>query len=151
MTAEPRESLARHALLFNAIFSTLTGATLLIAAGPLGVAVGLEDPLALRIVGAALVPFAAILIILARARTLRARRIVAISVMDGSWVLATLGLAWVWPTLFHPTGWALAMAVAIVVAGSAAGQIAGVIRMRGGEKRFAARGLSLIPRKGQAA
>ena len=53
----PSPSLLRLALRGNALFSTLCGLTLLLAAGPLAPPLGIPA-LALRIVGASLLPFA---------------------------------------------------------------------------------------------
>lgn len=77
--------LLRRALLGNAAFSTLTGVTLLAAAGPLEPTLGVPA-VALRIVGLALLPFA-----------LGLARIALRETVDRSeaWLAVALDLAWV--------------------------------------------------------
>ena len=119
----------RTAFLANAAFS-LTCAFLFVAfANPLARIAGLAGPLPLEIVGAGLLPFGAALIWLSRREILTLGVGRLISLMDAQWVLGTAILLIGWPDLLSPTGRALAVAIAAIVACLAVWQLHGARRL----------------------
>jgi|GEM_PF-1309544 len=128
MTTPRRDRTLRNALLANAGFSTLTGAAMIAAASPLAAAFGVAEPLALTLVGANLLPFAAALVWLARRPTVPVRLAAVASVLDFGWVAGTGLMALLAPTVMNGTGWLAAWAVAAVVASLGAAQLAGIRR-----------------------
>ena len=111
----------RRALLLDAAASGATGALMLLAAGPLA---GLTElpPGLLRAAGAALVPYAAFVLWLAR-RPFPARplvvAVIALNVLWAAESAAILALGWVAP---NALGQAFVLAQALVVAGFAGWQ-----------------------------
>ena len=79
-------------LLGNATFSLVTGLTLLIAAAPIASWIGIEEPLALTLIGLMLIPFAAHLWIAARRRTVNRGEILYFCAMDALWIVASVVL-----------------------------------------------------------
>ena len=126
------ERLVRRTLAVNAALSALTGVVLLVDAVPLADLLGLEEPLALRIVGAGLLPFAAAAAWASRHAPLARGAVVAISVLDAAWVLGTLGLAALAPTTFNTLGWAAAGVTALAVDACFTGQVWGLRGLRVG-------------------
>ena len=119
--------LLRRALLANAAFSTLTGVTLLLVAGPLAPLLGI-GALALRITGATLLPFAFGLFQNARRPDLRRGEAWLAVGLDLAWVAgsAALLLGELWP--LEPAGrWAV-LGVGDVVLLCAILQAAGLLR-----------------------
>lgn len=135
---EDHQDLTRRALWANAAFSTVTGLTLLLAAVPLAAALGVVQPLVLRMVGASLLPFAAFVALTARQRPLRRSRVIAISVMDGGWVVGTVALALGLPDALNTQGWIAAGLVAVAVDTCFVGQVLGLRRGSAGRRPAAA-------------
>ena len=107
--------LLRRALLGNAVFSTLTGLTLLTVAEPLGTVFGVP-PIALRVIGLGLLPFAVGLIRSAtRERVERFEAWLAV-VLDLAWVAgsALLVLGEIWPLRAAGT-WAVVVVANVVL------------------------------------
>lgn len=105
----------RRVLRWNAALSGLTGAACLVFAEPLSGMLGPDRPGVVRLVGAALVVFAADLVLLARARRRRlltGARIVA--VLDFGWTAGMAGLAL--SGVLDPVGIALVVATGIATA-----------------------------------
>jgi ribosome-associated toxin RatA of RatAB toxin-antitoxin module len=130
-----RDRLLRGALLANAAFSTLTGAASLLAAEPIGALTGLPS-VALRVVGAALLPFAAGLIFLATRRRIDGRLALGASLADFGWVLGTPVVLALVPV--SSAGAALLGAIAVAVAVFGALQLVGLrrtVRSDGGGPR----------------
>ena len=124
---QARDSLLRRALRGNALFSALSGLTLLVAAGPLAPVLGVPG-LALRVVGAVLLPFAVGLWLNARRATVvRAEAWLAVA-LDLAWVGGSVALigAELWP--LETAGVVAVIAVAAVVLGFAGLQALGLVR-----------------------
>lgn len=117
-------------LLGNASFSLLTGIILLAATAPLANWIGINDSLALTIIGVLLVPFAAHLWIAARRREVHTIEIVYFCVMDALWVAGSVVLLATGIIPFTAAGnWTVAL-VALVVIDFFLLQIIGLIRSR---------------------
>jgi hypothetical protein len=119
----------RRAFVGNAIFSLLSGAIFLLAGDAIASAVGLPSGLALRIVGAGLLPFGAYLLWLSRREKLSGKDGRIVSLLDLHWCLGTAILLLGWPELMNATGHGVAIAIATVVAAFAAWQWAGANRI----------------------
>lgn len=123
-------TLLRRALLANAGFSGLSGLALLLAAAPLGQWIGVGQPWILRAIGSSLLLFAAVLVLLARADEPDRAPVIAVSGSDFAWVLGSIVLVAAFPEQLTVEGrWAVA-AVALVVGGLGAAQLAGLRRYR---------------------
>lgn len=121
--------LLRTALRANAAFSTLSGLGLLLAPDAIGALLGVDAPLVLRGIGIGLLVFAVDLVWFSRsARTLPTMGRAAV-LGDALWVLGTLALALLLPGLLSPTGWMVAAAVALAVAGFGTAQALGLRRL----------------------
>lgn len=118
----------RTGLRVNAGFSALSGAAAVVAARPVGDLLGVGDSspvdetLVIRLVGAGLIVFAALVAILSMAHPDRVvRDTVAVSAGDAAWVVATIvvvALGW-----FSTTGAVVMGLVALVVAAFAVEQL----------------------------
>lgn len=128
MTPAPSD-LLRRALRANAGFSTLSGLTLLLAAAPLGSALGIPEPALLRGIGITLLVFAAGLFRNAARSTIRRGEAALASGLDLAWVAGS-GLLLAWPS-FEPTrlGRGAIAAVATIVLACALLQLAGLRRL----------------------
>jgi hypothetical protein len=121
--------LLRSALRASAAFSTLSGLALLAAPGAIGAVLGVQAPEVHQGIGLALLVFAADLLWFSRTpHTLRAIGRAAVA-GDAAWMLGTLALALASPGLLRRTGWVLAGAVALAVAGFGAAQALGLRRL----------------------
>ena len=107
--------LLKNALLANAGFSGLSGAVLLLGAGPVAGVLGLEQVWLLRILGVILLAFAAQLVELARRPTPHRGLTWYVIANDCAWVAGSAMLLLGWPELLSVTGRWLVAAVAIVV------------------------------------
>lgn len=119
----------RRALWANAVFSGLSGLAALAAAEPLGAWLGLASPMVLRVLGVGLLLFAADLVSQARAEPIEPNRAVMASGADVLWVVGTIVLLVFFPGLLSVPGRWIVAAVGAVVAGCAAGQAAGLMRL----------------------
>ncbi len=89
----------KHALLFNAVCSTLLGAALLLAPGGLASLMGAFSPQILMILGGALLVFAADVAFVATRKSISHGLAKMVTLADLAWVLATpvvmlLGASW---------------------------------------------------------
>ncbi len=119
----------RHAFLGNAVFSLISAAVFIVGGAALAPLVGLPSGLPLQLAGAGLVAFGAVLLWLSRRDVLTRRQGHLVSALDAEWVLGTAILLIGWPEWLNPTGRAIAIAIAAVVAGFALWQWAGAQRI----------------------
>lgn len=113
MTISP-SSFLRQALLADAVTSTACGVLMLLAAGPLAGMLGLPEAL-LRIAGAMLLPFAALVAYLSLRPRLPRIAVWAVVLMNGLWAADSVLLlmsGWVAPTA---AGYVFVLAQAAVV------------------------------------
>ena len=129
---EERARLLRNALIGNAIFSTLSGLTILLAHGWVLRFLDLSPTVDLRVLGIGLLGFAATLIINARRQQVKTSDAwVAVS-MDVAWVLASFVLIFIAP-LSTGGKWVVA-GVADVVLLFAIFQFVGIRRLQKSEE-----------------
>jgi len=122
--------LLRISLAGNAVFSAISGAVMLFAPDAVSETLGWTGPDLWPLIGAGLWIFAADLLWQARrSRPVVWRAFVTI-LGDGCWVLATIALAFAFPSLMNATGWGLAIAVAVVVALFGLLQLGGLDRLQ---------------------
>lgn len=96
--AHPAATRLRNVLRLNAGFSALTGVSALVATGPVSRLLGVDQAWAVRSLGAGLVAFAAVVLVVAAAPvTALARRGLTVSLADLGWVAATV--------VVIPLGW----------------------------------------------
>lgn len=88
--AHDRQRWLRTSLLGNAAFSTLSGISFTVAAGPVATFIGLEHAWIVRAIGIGLLGFAGYIGFLATRREIDPRAALAIILGDLSWVLATI-------------------------------------------------------------
>lgn len=119
----------RRALLANAVFSLATGALMASAPGLVGRWIGVGVAWPLRVLGVALVGFAALLVFAAGSPRRRAPLALLATFGDFGWVAATIGLFALAPHTLSSPGWVIAWAVAAVVLACGVGQAAGLRRM----------------------
>ncbi len=125
---EERACLLRKALMGNALFSTLSGLTILLAHGWVLRVLGLSQNVSLMILGIGLLVFAATLVINARRQQVRTSDAwIAVS-MDVAWVLASFVIVFVAP--LSTSGKWIVAGIADVVLLFALLQLAGIRRIR---------------------
>ena len=122
----PWQRRLRAALLANAMFSVVTGATLLAAPGLVGRWLGQPAPAVYMVIGGGLLAFAAHVAWTATRPQLSTVQALVISVADLGWVAGTAGLLAGWSASFSSLGLALIVAVAVAVFGFAWAQLSGV-------------------------
>lgn len=105
----------RNALIANAAFSAACGTAMLVAPDRIDAWLGLAAPLILQVIGAGLLLFAADLLHQATRPRLLTWRALYASVADLLWVISTLALLLIAPSLVSGTGAILMLAVAAVV------------------------------------
>lgn len=116
----------RLVLVMNGIFSLMSGGWLLLRPSIVGVWLGVRAPLLLAGIGAGLVVFAADLFRQAATRRVRTWQALYATVMDFTWVVATIVLLVAFPgRLSHP-GIALTLGVALVVLLLGVGQLGAI-------------------------
>lgn len=120
-----------RALTANAAFSGLTGIALVAAAGPAGGWLGVAETWILRLLGVGLLAFGAGLLLLARSERPARGLVLAASASDFAWVAGSAVLLLGFPDLLTPAGNGAVAAVALVVAGLGAAQVAGLRRREG--------------------
>lgn len=125
----PNPEVLRAAYRANGSFSLASAAVFIVMSSDLSSQIGLRSVWPLVVIGAGLVPFGLWLFWLARGPGLTASMGRTVSMMDASWILATIVLLAGWPDLLNPTGRALASSIAGVVAIFAVWQWAGVRRL----------------------
>ncbi|MBE7382046.1 MAG: SRPBCC family protein [Leptolyngbya sp. SIO1E4] len=113
----------RVALLANAAFSLMSAGFMVLKPGIVGEMLGIQAPLVLQGIGAALGVFAADLILQATRDRIAPWRALYASAADFVWVLATLGLLIGFPDALSGSGKVLVGAVALVVLGLGAWQL----------------------------
>jgi hypothetical protein len=112
--SEQRESLLRKALIGNAVFSTLSGLTILFAQKWVLRILGLSPDLSLAILGVGLLVFAATLLINARRSQLKKSDAWIAVCMDLAWVIGSYVLIFVIP--FSTGGkWVVGMIAELVL------------------------------------
>lgn len=94
---EPQACLLRKALIGNALFSTLSGLTILFAQGWVLRILGLSSTVSLLILGVGLIVFAATLVINARKKQVKKSDAWIAVLMDLAWVVASFALIFVVP------------------------------------------------------
>jgi hypothetical protein len=123
------DSLLRSVLRGNAAFSSVCGVVALAAPGRLAASLGVPGATWLLVaLGVGLLAFAAAVLALAARRPIPLAGARAVIAADLAWIAATVPLV-LWGPL-APAGVAIAIAVAVVVAGFAEGQALGVRRAR---------------------
>ena len=129
---EESAHLLRRALMGNAVFSTLSGLTVLFAPGWVLRILGLSPDVSLVILGIGLIVFAASLVISARRQHLKTSDAWIAVLMDLSWVLGSYLLMFVVP--FSTGGKWVVGAVAELVLLFAVLQFVGIRRMQKSEQ-----------------
>ncbi len=130
MTTTASDRLLRTALLANAEFSLISGLVLAVFSGRIADWIG-APRLVVLLIGIGLVPWGAYLFIASRREVIRRSDAWSAIVGDDAWVTGTLVLVLGFPTALTSAGNAVAVAVAIVVAGFAVVQFIGLRRMIG--------------------
>lgn len=138
------ERLVRNALWGNALFSLLCGTVLIVFSGPASAFSDALGPLEFALLGASLLPFAFAVAFSARRRPLKPVHVLVISSMDLAWVIATIILGAVWPTLFTPQGWLAAALVALAVDTFCLLQLFGLRRLSLNPKRHGGEGRNVM-------
>ncbi len=128
MTPVDPTPLLRYSLRANAAFSTVSGATCLVAATPLAASLGMPQPALITSLGANLLVFALLLVWLAAQREIRIPLALGIVAADVAWVIGSAAVIAAGP-LTTAGNWTVA-AVANVVLLFAVLQYAGVRRLR---------------------
>jgi hypothetical protein len=122
----------RKALIGNALFSTLSGLTILFAQGWVLRILGLSKDVSLPILGLGLLVFAAALVINARRQQVKTSDAWMAVLMDVAWVLGSYVLIFIVP--FSAEGkWVVGL-VAELVLGFAVLQIVGIRRIQKSER-----------------
>jgi hypothetical protein len=122
----------RKALIGNALFSTLSGLTILFAQGWVLRILGLSKDVSLPILGLGLLVFAATLVINARRQQVKTSDAWMAVLMDVAWVLGSYVLIFIVP--FSAEGkWVVGL-VAELVLGFAVLQIVGIRRIQKSER-----------------
>jgi hypothetical protein len=127
-----RACLLRKALMGNALFSTLSGVTILFAQGWVLRILGLSQDVSLAILGFGLLVFAVTLVINARRQQVKTSDAWIVVLMDLAWVLGSYVLIFVVP--FSTEGKWVVGVVAELVAGFAVLQFVGIRRIQKNEK-----------------
>jgi hypothetical protein len=126
--ADRAASRLRNVLRLNAALSTITGLTAVVAGGPIGRLLGVEQIWAVRLIGAGLLAFATLVAAAAATRTrLLVRWGLLVSIADLTWVAATIAvvaLGW-----FSGTGTLVMSVLALVVLDLAVAQLRGRSRL----------------------
>lgn len=125
-------SLLRKALVSNALFSTLSGLTILLAQGWVLRILGLSKDVSLAILGFALLVFAATLVVNARRQQVKTSDAWMAVLMDVAWVLGSYGLIFVAP--FSTEGKWVVGVVAELVSLFAVLQFVGIRRIQKSER-----------------
>jgi hypothetical protein len=125
-----RSTLLRRALQGDAIFGAISGVALLAASGPLSGLLGIPA-IALLVVGAILVPYAAFLWYQATRPQISIRVAWAVIFLNIDWVIMSAVLLFSSLVPLTPLGWWDVLIVAVVVAAFAEAQYFGIRRMRG--------------------
>jgi hypothetical protein len=124
--------LLRKALIGNALFSTLSGVTILFAQGWVLRILGLSKDISLAILGIGLLGFAVMLVINARSQQVRTSDAWIVVLLDLAWVLGSYVLIFVAP--FSAGGKWVVGAVAELVSVFALLQFLGIRRITKNEK-----------------
>ena len=129
MTPHDPGRLLRNSLRANAAFSLLSGATFIAASEPLSRFFGLPEPTALSGLGANLLVFAALLLLLAASRAIRLWLAALVVGADVAWVAGSGVLILAGPLSTGGNGAAAAIACAVLV--FALLQYSGIRRLQG--------------------
>ena len=129
MTPHNPSRLLRDSLRANAAFSLVSGATFVAASEPLSRFFGLPEAAALSGLGANLLVFAALLLLLAGARAIRLWLAALVVAADVAWVAGSAALILAGPLSTGGNGAAAAIACAVLV--FALLQYAGIRRLQG--------------------
>jgi len=119
----------RAAYRANGTFSLICAVGMIFFADELARLVGLSGAWPLITLGLGLAPFGVWLWWLASGAGLTPRIGRSVSMMDAGWVVGTIVLLSAWPDVLNPTGRALAIAIALVVAAFGTWQLVGVRRL----------------------
>lgn len=119
----------RQGLLANAIFSSLCGLSMVLAAPTLAAWAGLPGPLPLWILGPGLLLFAADLLHQASRPQISRSRALTTTLADLGWVVGSAALLLGWPELLNGAGRIAVIVVAVVVADCALWQGLGLRRL----------------------
>lgn len=128
-TTTRSDHLIRAALRGNGAFSALGGLVAMLFGAALGETTDLP-PVAVRVVGLGLLPYAALLWRWSGREPVRPAEGWAAVVADAAWVVATAVLLVVAPDVVNAAGKALLIGIAVVVAGFAEAQFVGLRRLR---------------------
>ena len=121
-------SFLRRSLQLDAIASGLTGALLLIGAGPVSAVIGLSSPAVARIIGVVLVMYAAALLWNARRASVSRGETLAAVVLNAAWVLGSIAVIEL--GLLSTLGNVAVGVVALAVLGFALLEIVGLRRLQ---------------------
>lgn len=136
----PDDRLLRTSLLANAIFSILSGLTLLFFTRTASGVFGGVDPLWLDILGVSLIGFALSAAVVAGRAPVHAVAALAISLADIGWVVGSGAVVAIWGDQLGPGGILTVSVVALFVAAFATSQLSGLRRYaRNAHGRTAAR------------
>ncbi len=103
------------ALTANGVFSTLSGLTMLLFSGALANLIGLSEPRILLGLGVGLLLFGGSLLLHRYRNSVRKSEAYIISLMDLFWVIGSIVLVVVAPSIFSSAGIVVVLAVAAVV------------------------------------
>lgn len=116
-TTTAESSLLRKALIGNSIVSTVSGLLFIFDAAPIAAFLGLGSPLALRIIGVGLLPFAFFVYRTATAKPINFGAAISIVAGDLLWVVGSAVLIFTNLVPFTTGGkWAIAIVADIVLA-----------------------------------
>lgn len=110
-----QSNLLFRALLANAVFSSVSGAVMLLMAGEIAALTGLTKPAWLAIIGIGLIGFGASLFLHVRRQRIRRVEALAISVMDLAWVIGSVALVVLAPGLLNTLGITVVLVIAAIV------------------------------------
>lgn len=124
----PRDTALSRALLANAVFSTLSGATLLGAPGFVASFLGAVPEWSLRVLGGGLVAFGLAVAVAASRRPVHPPTALAVTVADALWVAGSLAVTVLGAELLSGPGPATVLLVAAVVGLFGLLQLRGLVR-----------------------
>jgi hypothetical protein len=128
MNSHDSATFLRRSLQLDGVASGLTGALLLVAAGPVSTLIGNAAPAVARLVGAGLLVFAGALLWNARRATVAHGEVVAAVVLNVAWVIGSAVLIALGPLTV--LGNVAVAAVALAVLGFTLLEIVGLRRLR---------------------
>ena len=112
----PKSKLLRYALTSNAIFSSISGLLMLVAASYIAELLGNIPPIIITITGAGLIIFAAWVFFIARSDSVPKADVWAVIIGDTGWVVGSVILLLLFNDIFTTTGlWIIGLIAAVVL------------------------------------